>query len=247
MTGDGRDERRGPRLHRASLRCRRSQCRPRDRRPAPTGHGVVSPAQQAADPAGAARRPRRRSGAGRGRRRGRPPSAAASRSRRARSASGMGSPAQPQRTVRSFGSTPRLTPWSQPRTAPPSRSRWLPLRSELLSAASSTATVRSAGSPQCATTTSSPRVDSPSRTTNQPSGTSSGADDVDQRVLRVVGERTDPPLHRPGPERALAQDRRRDDAESPRLADEVGRALAGRRACRRGSPRAGARRPPACG
>ena len=55
-------------------------------------------------------------------------------------------PAQPQSTVRSFGATPRLTPWSQPRTRSPSRMRWPPLRSELLMTASSTATVRSAGS-----------------------------------------------------------------------------------------------------
>ena len=117
--------------------------RPRDDVPVGIGHRHRPLTQQRVDPAaGRIDLDRRQQLAQRLPERGVHPVAHSSSVRT--SSSSSGSPRQPHNTVRSFGSTAKQTPWSQPWIVPVSVGRmWPPFRSALLRIASSSATCRS--------------------------------------------------------------------------------------------------------
>ncbi len=101
-------------------------------------------------------------------------SSPASRVSTASASSVSGSPAQPQRRVRSLSSALKVTPWSMPYSSPPGPgSRWPPLRSPLLITASSTASRRSRGSSACTSSAVLPFPTSAWPTAFQPSPGSS--------------------------------------------------------------------------
>jgi hypothetical protein len=173
---------------------------PGGRRQLLAGRSGVAPGR-AARPAphrsaarGAAPPPRRRAR----RRAGRAPS---------RRAAGTGRPIRSQITVRSFGSTLKLTPWSTPRSrggpsGTASSSTCPPLRSALSITRSNSTIVTS-----CRRRAASPSLE--------------------QRevvLVRVVRDEALQAAHPEGP--VLAQDRRRDHVPPERLGDLVGRDLA---------------------
>ena len=146
----------------------------------------------------------------------------------ARSSSTIGSPAQPQSTVRSFGVGEKVTPWSMAQRRPSrSRRQCEPLRSELLRAASSTASERTSSAPECTTVTAEPPGVSPSKTARQPGRRAALGDEVHDDVVGHGVERvTDPQLHRARTERPVAQHGRRHDVPAAELGDDGGCDLA---------------------
>ena len=201
------DQPRSPQpFHRRPAGRRRSERRPGDGRPGRGGEREAPPLRAGVDP------PDRGPHLGRREQRAQVAPEVAIERRRgsapgpASSSASNGVPRQPHSTVRSFGRRPRSRPRGRRRrrAAPPSTGRmWPPLRSVLLTAASNAAIRRSRGSSSRTRRRRRPRVG------------------LDERLDHALAER------------AVAQDRRRDDAPAGRLGHEVGGDLAaGQRAVR---------------
>ena len=261
LAGHGGDERRRARLHRADSTVRPALVRGHTGR-WPTAHTAYSGGQGTTASRAAGRRvhtaldelgdPHRERHVG-------PGSSARRRSRRAGS-EGVGealeahevgvhdgSPAQPHSTVRSFGSAQKLTPWSMPQSRPsPSRRQCEPLRSELLSAASSTASERTRRRRECTTVTASRRASRRRRRHASPQACVPRARGRRRRRrprARTGHRSTAAPTRARAGRRASRSAARRPSRRARRPRGPPPR---GRQGCRRGSPRAAARRAPAC-
>ena len=210
-------------------------------------HRVPARAQQRLGARAAGRAPRRGSAASRARRRARRRGRRAGSRARARSVSGSGSPAQPQSTVRSFGSTPRLTPWSQPRTIVAVAQQVAALAVGVVEHGVEhrhRAQRRLAG---CARRRPvRPPGDSPSSTTTQPSGTACAG----VTSTSGSGSPSTGPTHSctdPGPSGPLRSTVGRHDVEAAGRAHEVGGPLAGDEGAVGVVPQRPLAAPPACG